>query len=197
MHCLVEHKKVIIVGIPGVGKSTVVTKVVEILKEKNKTVSMKSFGTVMLEQANKNGIHDRDELRKAPVEIQQKLQTLAAKSIGQMNDDVVIIDTHAFISTKEGFYPGLPKNVLEQIHPTNFIAISARPEEIYNRRMEDKTRSRDIISIESIKKELAVQDAMLSSCSVFTGAPMKVILNSEGKIEEAAKSVIHAIGLWN
>jgi adenylate kinase len=192
---LVEHKKVIIVGIPGVGKSTVVTKVVEILKEKNKTVSMKSFGTVMLEQASKNGIHDRDELRKAPVEIQQKLQTLAAKSIGQMNDDVVIIDTHAFISTKEGFYPGLPKNVLDQIHPTNFIAISARPEEIYNRRMKDKTRNRDIISIDTIKKELAVQDAMLSSCSVLTGAPMKVVLNSEGKIEEIAKSVIHAIGL--
>lgn len=195
MHCLVEHKKVIIVGIPGVGKSTVVTKVVEVLKEKNKTVSVKSFGTVMLEQASKNGIHDRDELRKAPVEIQQKLQTLAAKSLGQMNDDVVIIDTHAFISTKEGFYPGLPKNVLEQIHPTNFIAISARPEEIYNRRMEDKTRNRDIISIDTIKKELAVQDSMLSSCSVLTGAPMKVVLNSEGKIEEAAKSVIHAIGL--
>ena len=151
----------------------------------------------MLEQASKNGIHDRDELRKAPVETQQKLQTLAAKSLGQMNDDVVIIDTHAFIATKQGFYPGLPKNVLEQIRPTNFIAISARPEEIYNRRMEDKTRNRDIISIESIKKELAVQDAMLSSCSVFTGAPMKVVLNSEGKIEEAAKSVIHAIGIWN
>ena len=195
MHCLVEHKKVIIVGISGVGKSTVVTKVVEILKEKNKTVSMISFGTVMLEQANKNSIHDRDEIRKTSVETQQKLQTLAAKSIGQMNDDVVIIDTHAFISTKEGFYPGLPKNVLDQIHPTNFIAISARPEEIYNRRMEDKTRNRDIISIELIKKELAVQDAMLSSCSVLTGAPMKVILNSEGKIEETAKSVIHAIGL--
>jgi len=195
VHCLAEHKKVIIVGIPGAGKSTVVTKVVEILKEKNKTVSMISFGTVMLEQANKNSIHDRDEIRKTSVETQQKLQTLAAKSIGQMNDDVVIIDTHAFISTKEGFYPGLPKNVLDQIHPTNFIAISARPEEIYNRRMEDKTRNRDIISIELIKKELAVQDAMLSSCSVLTGAPMKVILNSEGKIEETAKSVIHAIGL--
>jgi len=195
VHCLVEHKKVIIVGIPGVGKSTVVTKVVEILKEKNKTVSVKSFGTVMLEPASKNGIHDRDELRKAPVETQQKLQTLAAKSLGQMNDDVVIIDTHAFISTKEGFYPGLPKNVLDEIHPTNFIAISARPEEIYNRRMEDKTRNRDIISIDTIKKELAVQDSMLSSCSVLTGAPMKVVLNSEGKIEEAAKSVIHAIGL--
>ena len=49
--------------------------------------------------------------------------------------------------------------------------------------------------IESIKKELAVQDAMLSSCSVITGAPMKVVLNSEGKTDEAVLSVINAIGL--
>lgn len=195
MHYLAERKKVIIVGIPGAGKSTVVTKMAEILKEKNKTVSVKSFGTVMLEQAKKEGIHDRDELRKVPVESQHRLQMSAAKSIGEIKDDVVIIDTHAFISTNEGFYPGLPKHVLDQIRPTNFIAISARPEEIYNRRMKDKTRNRDLISIESIKKELAVQDAMLSSCSVMTGAPMKVVLNSEGKIDEAALSVINAIGL--
>ncbi|MDP3779607.1 MAG: adenylate kinase [Nitrosopumilaceae archaeon] len=195
MHCLAEHKKIIIVGIPGVGKSAVVTKVEEILKEKNKTVSVKSFGTIMLEQASKNGIHDRDELRKASVETQHKLQILAAKAIGEIKDEVVIIDTHAFISTTEGFYPGLPKHVLEQIKPTNFIVVSARSEEIYNRRMKDKTRNRDIISIDTIKKELAVQDAMLSSCSVLTGAPMKLVLNSEGKIEETAKSVIHAIGL--
>lgn len=195
MHCLAERKKVIIVGIPGVGKTTLVAKIVDVLKQKNKTVSVKSFGTVMLEQASQNGIHDRDELRKISVETQHKLQTLAAKTIGAIKDDVVIIDTHAFISTKEGFYPGLPKHVLDEIKPSNFIAISARPEEIYNRRMKDNTRNRDLVSIESIKKELAVQDAMLSSCSVLTGAPMKVVLNTEGKIEEAAMSVIRAIGL--
>jgi len=40
-----------------------------------------------------------------------------------------------------------------------------------------------------------VQDAMLSSCSVLSGSPMKVIFNHEGKIEEAADSVLNAISL--
>jgi adenylate kinase len=119
---------------------------------------------------------------------------MAAKKIAGFNDNVIIIDTHAFISTKEGFYPGLPYHVLEELKPANLIAVSARPEEIYNRRMKDTTRDRDIISIDKIKKELAVQDAMLSSCAVLTGSPMKSVMNSEGKVEEAADEVISAIG---
>lgn len=188
-------RKVVIVGIAGVGKTTLVAKMVEMLNSKKKSVSVHSFGTVMFEEAEKMGIHDRDDLRKLPVEKQKELQIMAAKKIAGFDDDFVIIDTHAFISTREGFYPGLPYHVLEQINPANFITVSARPEEIYNRRMKDSTRNRDIISIESIKKELAVQDAMLSSCAVLTGSPMKSVLNSEGKVEEAANEVINAIGL--
>ena len=59
--------------------------------------------------------------------------------------------------------------------------------------MKDKTRHRDLVSIESIKKELAVQDAMVSSCSVLSGSPMKPLLNAEGKVDEAAQAVIEAI----
>lgn len=195
MLCLGESKKVVIVGIAGVGKTTLVSKIVEILNSKKKSVSVHSFGTVMFEEAKKIGITSRDELRKLPVEKQRELQKMAAKKIAQFNDNVVIIDTHAFISTKEGFYPGLPYHVLEALKPANLITVSARPEEIYNRRMKDTTRERDIISIDKIKKELAVQDAMLSSCAVLTGSPMKSVLNSEGKIEEAANEVINAIGL--
>lgn len=190
-----ESKKVIIVGIAGVGKTTLVAKIVEILNARKKSVSVHSFGTVMFEEAKKMGIVDRDELRKLSVDKQKNLQTVAAKKIAGFNDNVVIIDTHAFISTPEGFYPGLPYHVLEEIKPANFISVSARPEEIYNRRMNDSTRHRDIISIDYIKKELAVQEAMLSSCAVLTGSPMKSILNSEGKVEEAANEVINAIGL--
>jgi len=65
---------------------------------------------------------------------------------------------------------------------------------IFNRRKQDETRHRDVVSIDSIKKELAVQDAMLSSCSVLSGSPLKTILNDEGKVEEAAMNVIKAIG---
>lgn len=193
MLCLAESKKVIIVGIPGVGKSTLVAKIVEKLKAKQKSVIVQSFGTVMLEEAKKNGISDRDELRRLSMHEQKKFQKLAAEKISKLEDDLVIIDTHAFIATKAGFYPGLPTHVLDIIKPANFISVSARPEEIYNRRMKDKTRHRDLVSIESIKKELAVQDAMVSSCSVLSGSPMKPLLNAEGKVDEAAQAVIEAI----
>ncbi len=194
MHCLAGvSKKVVIVGIPGVGKSTLVTKIVEILNSKQKSVSVNSFGTIMFEEAQKNGIKNRDDLRKLSMEEQQILQKKAAEKIAKLEDDLVIIDTHTFINTNAGFYPGLPNNVLEIIKPSNFISVYARPEEIYNRRMKDNTRQRDIVSIDNIKKEMAISDAMLSSCAVFSGSPMKPVFNTEGKVEEAANTVISAI----
>ncbi len=191
---LAESKKVVVVGIPGVGKTTVVSKVVEKLNALNKSVSVHSFGTVMFEEAKEDGLKDRDDLRKLTVEEQKNLQKKAAEKIAEHQENIVIIDTHAFISTKEGYYPGLPHYVIQILKPTHFIAVSAKPDEIYNRRTNDDTRDRDIISIGSIKEELDVQDAMLSSCSVLSGSPMKVVLNTEGKVEEAADSIINAIG---
>ena len=194
MHYLAEvSKKVVIVGIPGVGKSTLVTKIVEILNSRQKSVSVNSFGTIMFEEAQKNGIKNRDDLRKLSMLEQQILQKKAAEKIAKLEDDLVIIDTHTFINTNAGFYPGLPNNVLEIIKPSNFISVYARPEEIYNRRMKDNTRQRDIVSIDNIKKEMAISDAMLSSCAVFSGSPMKPVFNTEGKVEEAANAVISAI----
>ena len=197
MHCLAESKKVIIVGIPGVGKTTVVSKVVEMLKTKKISVSVSIFGSVMFEEAKKKGINGRDELRKLSVPEQKELQSMAAKKIASISDDIVIVDTHAFIVTKEGFYPGLPHNVLEILMPDSFIMISARPEEIYNRRMEDTTRNRDIVSIDAIKKELDVTSAMLSTCSILCGSPIKMVLNSEGKVDEAARGIVSAMGYNN
>jgi len=189
-----ESKKIVIVGIPGVGKTTVVTKVFEILNSKNKSASVVSFGNLMFEEALNYGVKDRDDLRKLSITQQQDLQKKAAERIAKLNDNVVIIDTHAFITTPAGFYPGLPDYVIKIIKPSNFISISARPEVIFNRRKQDETRQRDLVSIDLIKKELAVQDAMLSSCSVLSGSPLKTILNDEGKVEEAAMNVIKAIG---
>ncbi len=177
MRCLVESKRVIIVGIPGVGKTTIVSKVVDILKEKKISVSVFIFGTVMFDEAKKTkGIQSRDDLRKLTVREQKDLQSMA---------------------TKEGFYPGLPHNVLEILMPDSFIMITARPEEIYNRRMKDNTRNRDIVSIDTIKKELDVTSAMLATCSILCGSPIKMVLNTEGKIDEAVKVIVSAMGFGN
>ena len=81
---LVDSKKVVIVGIPGVGKTSLVTKLVELITQQSKTVSVHSFGTVMLEEAAKSGIKDRDELRTLPIEKQKELQKMAAEDISNM-----------------------------------------------------------------------------------------------------------------
>jgi len=192
---LAENKKIVLVGIPGVGKTTLLSKMVEIIKSHDKSVSVMSFGTLMFEVAKKNGLKDRDELRKLPVTEQQTLQKIAAEKIAVQTEQIVIIDTHAFINSSEGYYPGLPENVLKIIKPTNFVSISAKPEEIYNRRMKDDTRNRDKITLTIIKKELEIQSGMISACAVITGSPVKHILNREGKIDEATDKIIKAIGL--
>jgi len=192
---LVENKKIVMVGIPGVGKTTLLSKMVEVIKKHDKSVLVISFGTLMFEVAKKNGLKDRDELRNLPVTEQQELQKLAAEKIAAQTEQVIIIDTHAFINSPGGYYPGLPENVLKIIKPTNFVSVSAKPEEIYNRRMKDGTRNRDKITVTNIKKELDIQAGMISACSIITGSPVKHVLNREGKIDETTEKIINAIGV--
>ena len=193
--CLVENKKIILVGIPGVGKTTLLTKMVDILKDHHKNVIVINYGSLMFDVAKENGLEDRDLLRKLSVTEQQRLQKMAAETIATHDEEVVIIDTHAFISSPEGYYPGLPEHVLKIIKPSNFVSVAAKPEEIYNRRMKDDTRNRDKITIDNIKKELDYQSGMISACAVITGSPVRHVLNGEGKVEEAADKIIKAIGL--
>ena len=192
---LAENKKIVLVGIPGVGKTSLLSKIVEYLKNKNKTVTVMNYGTLMFDIAKENGLEDRDGLRKLPVLEQQKLQKLAAEKIALEHTEIIIIDTHAFINSTEGYYPGLPEHVLKIIKPTNFVSVAAKPEEIYNRRMKDESRDRDKITLINIRKELEYQTGMISACAVLTGAPVRHILNGEGKIDEAADKIINAIGL--
>ncbi len=192
---LEENKKIILVGIPGVGKTSLLTQVVESLKEKNKVVSVVNYGTLMFDVAKENGLKNRDNLRRLPVLEQQKLQKIAAEKIAAHDEEITIIDTHAFINSSEGYYPGLPEHVLKIIKPSNFVSVAAKPEEIYNRRMKDESRDRDKITLINIKKELEYQTGMISACAVITGVPVRHILNGEGKIDEAANKIINAIGL--
>ncbi len=61
-------------GIAGVGKTTLIKKIAELIKNHAKSVNVTNFGTVMFEVAKENGLHDRDELRKLPISEQKKLQ---------------------------------------------------------------------------------------------------------------------------
>lgn len=171
------------------GKTTLITRAAEILNQKRKTTVV-IFGTVMFEEAKKKmGLKNRDELRRMAVEDQRRLQDLAAQRITEMNDDIVIIDTHLFINTDEGYYPGLPMRLLSIMKPTNMIMVAADPSEIAARRKSDQTRQRDIASAENIQKELDISRVMVASCSILTGAPFAIIMNNDGQMGEAAANI--------
>lgn len=188
-----NNKRVIVVGIPGVGKTTVISRTAEILNQRGTQTAVVVFGTMMFEEARKLGINNRDAMRRESIEVQRHMQDLAARRIADLKDNIVIVDTHLFINTNEGYYPGLPLHLLEVIKPTNIVMVAARPEEIANRRRIDETRDRDIESVEDIQYQLEISKVMVTTCSVLTGCPFIIIMNSNNKIDETASNIVKAL----
>ena len=188
-----RKKTVIIVGVPGVGKSTIVTNVTETLRNKGTSVKTVVFGSIMFEEARKLGINDRDELRKLTIDVQEKLQNRAAEHISSLNDSIVFVDTHLFIKTQSGYYPGLPMNLILKMNPQKLILITANPDEILNRRKKDTTRTRDLISDEEINRDIQVSLSMISSLSILTGAPFEIIYNHDDMIDSATSQLVELL----
>jgi adenylate kinase len=193
---LVESRKrvvAIVVGIAGVGKYTVISRAAELLSQKNTKATIIVFGTLMFEESKKMGLKNRDEMRKLSIEDQHLLQDIAAKRIAQMNEEILIIDTHMFINTTEGYYPGIPSRLLEILKPSYLIMIAADPAEIVRRRTTDNTRDRDIVSLENIRNELEISKAMVATSSVLTGSPFILIANDNGMIDNAASTIVNVL----
>jgi adenylate kinase len=186
-------KRVIIVGIPGVGKSTVITNVLNTLSKRGIDIKIAEFGTLMFEQAKLLSISNRDELRKLSLEQQISLQEMTAKFIHSLKNDIVIIDTHLFINTVEGYYPGIPYKLLNILNPSHLILLTANPNEVYERRKTDIARQRDMISVEDISNELKISKIMIASSSIFSGCPFSIIKNNNGQLEEATMRICNTI----
>ncbi|HXW11296.1 MAG TPA: adenylate kinase [Nitrososphaeraceae archaeon] len=188
-----RKKTVIIVGVPGVGKSTIITNATETLRNKGRSVKTVVFGSVMFEEAKKLGINDRDKLRKLTIDVQQKLQNMAAEHISGLNDSIVFVDTHLFIKTQSGYYPGLPMNLILKMNPQRLILITANSDEILNRRRKDTTRTRDMISVDEINRDIQVSLSMISSLSIITGAPFEIIYNHDDMVDSAISQLVELI----
>jgi len=187
---LEEPKRItIVVGIPGVGKTTVITKTNDILLQSGYNATVVVFGSVMLSEAKKIGIVDRDQIRKLSLAGQQNLQNLAADYICSVKEDLVIVDTHLFVRTSSGFFPGIPQNVIQKLKPRNLILITATPEEIFTRRAKDESRNRDMVSIEEIKKELGLSISMISTISILSGCAFEIVDNHQGSLEDTASLI--------
>jgi adenylate kinase len=185
--------RAVIVGIPGVGKTTVISKVVKLLEQRGFNTTTAIFGTVMFEEAKKMGLNNRDEIRKLSISNQRLLQQYAAKRIAQMHENIVIIDTHLFIKTSEWYYPGIPMQVIDIIKPTHLLLIIAHPDEVIKRRKNDSTRHRDILSTQEIQHELDISKMMIVSSANLTGSPFAIIMNNSNEADNASSDIIRIL----
>ena len=172
---------VIVTGIPGVGKTTVMKEAAEGID-----IQFVTFGTVMADIAiEMNLVKDRDEMRKLTLEQQKELQMKTAEKVAKM--DNVIVDTHCTVKTPKGYMPGLPEWVIKKLNPTAIVVVEADPEEIYNRRSKDITRNRDPDSKEKIAEHQQMNRAAAMAYATLSGATVKIVFNHDNAIEDAVK----------
>ncbi|AFA38328.1 Archaeal adenylate kinase [Pyrobaculum oguniense TE7] len=140
--------KVVLVAVPGSGKTTIMNYV----RQKLPDVKIVNYGDVMLEISKKKfGIQHRDEMRKKiPIEEYRKIQEEAAEYIASLPGDV-LIDTHASIKIGGGYYPGLPDRVVSKLKPDVILLVEYDPKDILERRKKDPDRFRDEESPEDIE----------------------------------------------
>ncbi|MFA5106146.1 MAG: adenylate kinase [Candidatus Micrarchaeia archaeon] len=177
---------IIILGVPGVGKSTVIKPLAQ-----EKGYRMLNYGDMMFEIASKGyGVDHRDKIRALPKEkqseIQEKVGLALAKETGK-----VILDTHCSIQTPQGYLPGLPRKLLEKLPVTGLVYVSAPVEEIIERRKKDFEATGRIrpTKPEDIREHEEVNRQLLSAYSFFCGVPAMIIENRNGRIEEARAKV--------
>ena len=182
----------IVVGLSGVGKSTVLEEATKLATEDYEIIN---YGDRMLDLAMEEGLVDsRDEIKEISSEEQKEIQKKAAESIVEDSEDGnVIVDTHAAIQTPHGYLPGLPKWTIENLEPQHLIILDATAEEIYERSTDDEGRNREHESVEGIERYREVAREMASTGSVLTGAYLKVIQNSDGQAQQASEELVEVL----
>ena len=179
-------KKVIITGVPGVGKTTVVNEALRKLKEEGIEYQSINFGSFMFDVAKAEGIvRDRDQMRSLDRTVQKRLQQHAAQAIAKISGNV-LIDTHASIKTPKGYLAGLPEWVLREIMPDTIILVETDDDQILIRRLSDETRSRDKEGSKAIAEHQQFNRAFAASYATLTGCTVKIIINADFLLEKGA-----------
>jgi adenylate kinase len=189
---MTESRNIVIVtGVPGVGKTTVINTALEQVKERSgEDVLVLTIGTEMFVVATKAGhVKDRDELRKLPTSIQREVQRKAGEAIAKKAKGKTIVDTHTLIQTKNGFLIGLPEWVVTAINPKTVILVEADSEKIASRRTGDETRTRDAQAVTDIQIHQEMCRAAAMAVGTITGATVRIIKNRENLVEEAASEL--------
>ena len=178
---------IIVTGIPGVGKTTVMDAAAA---RAGRPVVV--YGTMMFDVASEQGlVEHRDDMRRLDPAMQRNVQQAAALKIASMGD--IIVDTHCTIKTPKGYLPGLPAWVLDALKPDTVVLVEADAAEIAGRRANDATRNRDADSEAAIAEHQETNRRYAASYSVLTGATVATVHNHDDGLDAAVEQLLEVI----
>lgn len=189
------NKVVVVTGVPGVGKSTVIDGALKELKAQGVEYGFMNYGDIMLDlMREREGVAHRDEMRKISTGPYREIQREAAKRIARAaKEKPILVDTHCLVKKPEGYYPGLPRWVLEELNPESIVIIEATPEEVAGRRTKDIARRRDKELLDEVVEHQLLNRASATAYAALTGATVRIIHNRDGKLSEVVKEMIEAL----
>jgi adenylate kinase len=177
---------VVVAGLPGAGKSTVLAAVAE----KRKDYAVRNGGDMMFSLAKERGYADhRDKVRAMPQERQKEIQSAMFDALAKEKGHV-IFDTHSAIKTPEGYLAGIPHGRIPSLGIACFIYITAPPKQIVERRRLDKSRDRDEDSLEELREHDMKNVEYLLNCSAIAKAPVIIIQNLKGGLQKAQEQFL-------
>lgn len=182
--------KCIITGVPGVGKTTVITEALKRLEAAGTPYAYLSFGSFMFEVAEKSGlVKKRDEMRLLGKDDQRQLQQKAAEEIARI-DGNVIIDTHASVKTPKGYLAGLPEWVLDALKPDLFVLVETDEDQILGRRFGDLSRERDLDTYGALQSHQSFNRAIAAAYAMKTGCTVAIVTNADHLLDRAIDQLV-------
>ena len=188
-------KVVIVTGVPGSGKSTIINEALDGLKSKGIEYALMNYSDVMFElMRGEGGVSHRDDLRKVPMGRYRQVQLKAAQQIARAAAQwPILLNTHCRIKKPEGYYPGLPRQVLEQLSPELIILAEAKLKEVAGRRARERDRPRDEDLVPSIDEHQQLNRAAALAYTAISGATVEIIQNSDKGLRRAVEEVVVAM----
>jgi len=165
----------IVFGLPGVGKSTLIKKAT-----KDNNFVRLSGGTLISENISDE---DRDTLRKKSkdqiLSNQEILIFNFLKTIRTLSDRHIIFDGHCIVKENNSITP-IPLNIIKRLQPNILVFIDEPSEVIIERRKHDLIRpDREIETIADIDVNRKMQLEICKSYSVALKIPLKVLVSPE------------------
>ena len=176
-------------GIPGVGKTTIIKKGVELAKREiplqeleEKKLLCQITGVSSAEEYAKLPLQIRIQARKQLVEVLYNIDTQDPATIR-------IRDDHFTAPKEDGAYWIRPFNQLDKLHMLAFVVIIAEPSIILSRRLarEFLYPESGFLDLNEISRHQEIEIKIASSQAEYLDIPLKIIENREGKIKQTSE----------